>query len=266
MRLQWAQRCISAGNPEEASKQFKFVDEHPELLNDEGFRIDYAFQRAALAARQGDSKNAVEIYSALIKDEAKNLNVSQFNTIQQLLQFQRQAAEQWEDELKYREEDAKKTNPHLVLETEAGKIVIELFEDDAPNTVASLVNLAQKKFYDGLTFHRFVQDFMIQGGDPNGDGTGGPGYRLKSEISRRNHFRGTVAMARSNHPDSQGSQFYICVSNSPDVINLSGKYVVVGRVIDGMEIVDRLRVGAKMKTVRAENLREHEYKPETLKE
>ncbi|MCB9894274.1 MAG: peptidylprolyl isomerase [Planctomycetes bacterium] len=190
--------------------------------------------------------------------------MQQFNTIQQLLQFQRQAAEQWEDELKYREEDAKKTNPRIVLETDGGKVVIELFEDDAPNTVASIVSLAQKKFYDGLTFHRFVEDFMIQGGDPNGDGTGGPGYQLKAEISRRNHFRGTVAMARTNDPNSQGSQFYICVSNSANVINLSGQYVVVGRVIEGMDVVDKLRVGAKMKTVRAENLREHEYKPETL--
>ena len=266
MRLQWAERCIKAGNADEADKQLKYIAERPELLKDDRFRVDYTLQRAAFAARQGDSKTAVELYAGLIEKEAANLNNNQMNMIQQVLQFQRQAVEQWNDELKYREEDAKKTNPRLVVETDQGKVVIELFEDDAPNTVASLVSLAKKEFYDGLTFHRFVQDFMIQGGDPKGNGSGGPGYRLKSEISKRNHFRGSVAMARTNDPNSQGSQFYICVSNSPDVINLSGKYVVVGRVLEGMDHVDRLRAGSMIKTIRAEYLRDHEYVPETIKD
>ncbi|MCC7509811.1 MAG: peptidylprolyl isomerase [Planctomycetes bacterium] len=187
--------------------------------------------------------------------------------MQQLQQFQLQAKEQWVDELKYQAEDAKKKNPRLVVETDKGKIVFELFEDDAPNTVKSLVSLTKKKFYDGLNFHRVEPNFVAQGGCPKGDGTGSPGYRTKFEDNKRKHFRGTVAMARSMDPDSQGSQFYICVSNGPNVINLSdNKYLVVGRVIEGMDVADKLRVGDKIKSVRAENLRDHEYKPQTLPE
>ncbi|MCB9932620.1 MAG: peptidylprolyl isomerase [Planctomycetes bacterium] len=201
-----------------------------------------------------------------MKDERKFLNSNQFNTIQQNLQFQRQAAEQWEEELKFQAEDAKKTNPRWVVETSRGKIVIELFEDDSPNTVKSLVKLAKDKFYDGLTFHRVEPNFVAQGGDPNGDGSGGPGYRIKFEENRRGHFRGTVAMARAQSKDSAGSQFYICTANSPNVLSLTGNYVVVGRVIEGMEAADMLRVGDKIISIRAENLRNHEYQPEVTPE
>jgi cyclophilin family peptidyl-prolyl cis-trans isomerase len=186
--------------------------------------------------------------------------------IQQSLQFQRQAEQQWEDELKYREEDGKKQNPRLVIETDKGKIVVELFEDDAPNTTNALVELAQKKFWDGLNFHRVEPNFVAQGGCPKGNGSGTPGYALKREISRRNHFRGTFAMARSMDPDSAGCQFYICLSNANNVLNLSGKYAVVGRVIEGMDVADKLRVGDKIKTITAENLRGHEYVAEKIKE
>ncbi|MCA8917623.1 MAG: peptidylprolyl isomerase [Planctomycetes bacterium] len=230
------------------------------------FRVDYTFQLAALEVRKGDSAAAVKVFEALLKDERKNLDTRQFNQIQQSLQFQRQAVEQWEDELKFQAEDAEKTNPRLVIETDKGKIVVELFEDDAPNTTAALVKLAKDEFYDGLNFHRVEPNFVAQGGCPNGDGTGSPGWRLKSEISRRNHFRGSFAMARSQRMDSQGCQFYICVSNNESVLSLSGKYVVAGRVIEGMEVADQLRVGDKIKSVRAENLRDHEYKPVTLPE
>jgi peptidyl-prolyl cis-trans isomerase B (cyclophilin B) len=182
-------------------------------------------------------------------------------------QFQLQAAEQWQDELKYREADAAKVNPRWIIETDKGRIVVELFQDDAPNTVASLVSLAQKKFYDGLNFHRVEKDFVVQGGCPNGNGSGGPGYRTKFEKNKRKHFRGTFAMARSQDLNSQGSQFYICVSNSPPVINLSdNNYLVVGRVLEGMEVADKIRRGDKIKSITAENLREGEYKPETIPE
>jgi peptidyl-prolyl cis-trans isomerase B (cyclophilin B) len=266
MRLKWSEALIPWGHIDEVKKQFAYLDARPELQKENGFRIDYQFQQAELAIRQGDSKRAVEIYQALIKADRSHLNKQQFDMIQQTLQFQRQAAEQWEEELTYQAEDAKKANPRLVIETDKGKIVVELFEDDAPNTTASMVSLAQKKFYDGLNFHRVEPNFVAQGGCPKGNGTGSPGYLLKREISRRNHFRGTVAMARSEAPDSAGSQFYICVANSNNVLNLSGKYAVIGRVIEGMEVADMLRAGDKIKSVTAENLRDHEYKPQTLPE
>ena len=266
MRLQWAERCITWGQVSEAEKQLNYIKQQEELLKDMNFRVDYTFQLAALEVRKGDSAAAVKVFEALLKDERKNLDTRQFNQIQQSLQFQRQAVEQWEDELKFQAEDAEKTNPRLVIETDKGKIVVELFEDDAPNTTAALVKLAKDEFYDGLNFHRVEPNFVAQGGCPNGDGTGSPGWRLKSEISRRNHFRGSFAMARSQRMDSQGCQFYICVSNNESVLSLSGKYVVAGRVIEGMEVADQLRVGDKIKSVRAENLRDHEYKPVTLPE
>ncbi|MBZ0136499.1 MAG: peptidylprolyl isomerase [Planctomycetes bacterium] len=158
-------------------------------------------------------------------------------------------------------------NPRLTIETAKGTIVVELFEDDAPNTTASLISLAQKKFWDGLNFHRIEPNFVAQGGCPNGDGGGGPGYRTKFEVNKRRHFRGTFAMARSQILDSQGSQFYICVSNAPSVVTLSdNNYLVVGRVIEGMEVADSLRAGDKIVSVRADNLRDHEYVPEVIPE
>ncbi|MBK9975676.1 MAG: peptidylprolyl isomerase [Planctomycetes bacterium] len=175
------------------------------------------------------------------------------------------AQQQWKDELKFREEDAKKTNPRLTVETTQGKFVIELFEDDAPNTTASMVALANAKFFDGLTFHRFVNHFVIQGGCPKGDGTGDPGYRLRSEVNKRNHFRGMVGMACTGpKTNTEGSQFYVCLSDNESVKSLSGKYVIVGRVIEGLEAVEKLRAGDKMTSVKASNLRDHEYVPKKL--
>jgi peptidyl-prolyl cis-trans isomerase B (cyclophilin B) len=266
MRLKWAEHCINWGQLDEVKKQFEYIDSKPDLVKEDNFRVDYNFQKAAVAVRQGDSARAIEVYEALLKNERNFLNRDQFNLVQQTLQFQRQAADQWEEELTFQAEDAKKTNPRLVIETSKGKIVVELFEDDAPNTTASLVSLAQKKFYDGLNFHRVEPNFVAQGGCPKGTGEGTPGYRLKDEVSRRNHFRGTFAMARTMAPHTQGCQFYICVSNSNSVLNLSGNYTTVGRVIEGMDVADRLRVGDKITSIRAENLREHEYVPQTIKE
>ncbi len=214
---------------------------------------------------QGDFKGAIAVYNKLLETEKAKLTADQTGAIKQLLDFQTKGLAQWEDEQKYRAEDTQKKNPVLTLETTEGTIVVELFEDDAPNTVASIVNLTQKKFYDGLTFHRFVANFVIQGGDPSGDGTGGAGYALKSEVSRRNHFMGSFAMACSRpRANTEGSQFYICTSNGPNVLNLSGNYVVAGRVVKGLDVAQRLRAGDVMTKVTVDNLRDHEYKPQTL--
>ncbi|MCF6227214.1 MAG: peptidylprolyl isomerase [Planctomycetes bacterium] len=150
--------------------------------------------------------------------------------------------------------------------TSKGTIEIELFEDDAPNTVSSLVKLTKEKFYDGLNFHRVLASFMAQGGCPKGNGTGSPGYKTKFEDNKRSHFRGTVAMAREGRSkDTQGSQFYICVANSQGVLNLTGQYVTVGRVVKGMEVVDQLRIGDKIISATITNLRDHEYVPVVIK-
>ena len=125
-------------------------------------------------------------------------------------------------------------------------IKIEFFPNDAPKTVENFVTLAKKGFYNGLTFHRVVPDFVVQGGCPKGDGTGGPGYQIKAEFNKQKHVRGTLAMARSQDPDSAGSQFYICYGNTP---HLDGQYTVFGKVVSGMEHVDRIKQGDKMTSV-----------------
>ena len=141
-------------------------------------------------------------------------------------------------------------HPTAVITMEkGGEIRIELFPEDAPKTVESFIALSKKGFYDGLTFHRVEPGFVAQGGDPKGDGTGGPGYTLKAEFNQRKHVRGTVAMARSASPDSAGSQFYICFAPAS---HLDGKYTVFGQVVKGMEVVDQIKRGDRMKSVRIE--------------
>jgi peptidylprolyl isomerase/peptidyl-prolyl cis-trans isomerase B (cyclophilin B) len=137
----------------------------------------------------------------------------------------------------------------VIVMEKGGEIRIELYPEDAPKHVESFVTLSKKGFYNGLTFHRVEPGFVAQGGDPKGNGTGGPGYTLKAEFNQRKHVRGTLAMARSQDPDSAGSQFYICFAPAPF---LDGKYTVFGQVVQGMEVVDKIRVGDKMKTVRIE--------------
>ena len=127
-----------------------------------------------------------------------------------------------------------------------GEIRIEFFPEDAPKTDENFVTLAKKGFYNGLNFHRVVPDFVVQGGCPKGNGTGGPGYTIKAEFNKQKHLRGTVAMARSQHPDSAGSQFYICYGTTP---HLDGQYTVFGNVVSGMELVDRIKQGDKMTSV-----------------
>ncbi len=135
----------------------------------------------------------------------------------------------------------------VVIElAKGGEIRLEFYPADAPKTVENFVTLAKKGFYDGLTFHRVVPDFVVQGGCPKGNGTGGPGYQIKAEFNTQKHLRGSVAMARSQAPDSAGSQFYICYGATP---HLDGNYTVFGRVVAGMELVDRIAQGDPMKSV-----------------
>ncbi|MBI2205575.1 MAG: peptidylprolyl isomerase [Candidatus Rokubacteria bacterium] len=129
---------------------------------------------------------------------------------------------------------------------QGGEIRIEFFPEDAPETVENFVTLATKGFYDNLTFHRVVPGFVVQGGDPKGNGSGGPGHTIKAEFNKNKHVRGSVAMARSAHPDSAGSQFYITYGPQP---HLDGSYTVFGKVVSGMELVDKIQQGDRMKSV-----------------
>lgn len=135
------------------------------------------------------------------------------------------------------------------ISTDKGDIVFTFFPDDAPNHSAAFIKLTDAGFYNGLTFHRVEPGFVVQGGDPEGNGTGGPGYRLKAEFNRKPHLRGTVAMARSSDPNSAGSQFYICLD---DARFLDNQYTVFGQMSDGYEALDQIRRGDKMNKVSVE--------------
>ena len=128
----------------------------------------------------------------------------------------------------------------LYLDVPKGRVVIELRPDLAPNTVARIKELTRRGFYDGLVFHRVIDGFMAQTGDPRGDGTGGSGKRLKAEFNKAKHGRGTCSMARAQSPDSADSQFFICFEPAPF---LDGKYTVWGQVVSGMEHVDAIKKG-----------------------
>ena len=135
-------------------------------------------------------------------------------------------------------------NPVVTIEMENGDIMkAELYPEAAPNTVNNFISLIRKGYYDGLIFHRVINGFMIQGGCPQGQGTGGPGYNIKGEFSQNDfenglkHTAGVLSMARAMHPDSAGSQFFIMHKNSP---HLDGSYAAFGKIIEGMDVVDRI--------------------------
>ena len=125
----------------------------------------------------------------------------------------------------------------MTMTTNKGDIVFELHDEDAPKTVGNFRSLAEKGFYDGLTFHRIIRDFMIQGGCPQGTGTGGPGYTFEDEINPHKVVRGALAMANAG-PDTNGSQFFIVTTDAAPL--LDGKHTVFGKVTSGMDVVDQL--------------------------
>ena len=170
-------------------------------------------------------------------------------------------------------------NPIVTFTMENGDTMkAELYPEVAPNTVNNFISLVKKGFYDGLIFHRIISGFMIQGGDPDGTGMGGPGYSIKGEFSYNGvdnnlkHSRGVLSMARAQHPDSAGSQFFIMHANAP---HLDGQYAAFGKLIEGEDVLDsiasvdtdwndRPRKPQVMKTVTVETFGVDDDEPETL--
>ena len=196
------------------------------------------------------------------------LDSQQGRYVDELLASAKALQAAWPVEAEARKRDeAKGDLPRAEILTERGRIVVELLEDDAPNTVANFVKLAESKFFDGLRFHRVIGDFMVQGGDPRSVdpndpriGAGGPGYRMKSQTGSRHHWRGTLSMANSG-PDTDGSQFFITVKPCP---HLDGKHSVFGRVLEGQEVADAVKPWDLIKSIRVLRKRSHPYVPETL--
>ncbi len=129
--------------------------------------------------------------------------------------------------------------PTATIETEQGTITVELWNDVAPQHAENFLKLARKGYYDGLTFHRIIPGFVIQGGCPRGDGTGGPGWTVKAEFNDRKHEPGVLSAARSAHPDSAGSQFFVCLTRE-SCKHLDNQYTAFGKVTSGMDAVKKI--------------------------
>lgn len=244
------------------------------LLIDAKVEQPVLFALAGSAAYQMDDYDNAEKWLTIAK-EAKKLDsqaTAQLNDIPK-------RREAWNKEQEIRKKEAEADDlPRVKLETTKGTIVLELFENEAPQTVGNFVSLVEKKFYDGVKFHRVIPGFMAQGGDPQGTGGGGPGYTIYDECSRedhRRHFRGSLSMAKTAEPNSGGSQFFIAYQATT---HLDGKHTVFGRVIEGMDVATKLQApappppGAPVaapkpaeadKIIKAEVLRkrEHDYLP-----
>lgn len=137
-------------------------------------------------------------------------------------------------------------HPLVKMTTDKGVVYLELFPEVAPIHVDNFLKLIKTGFYNGLLFHRVVPGQIIQGGCPEGSGRGGPGYTIPAEFNFRKHKRGTLSMARASHPDSAGSQFYICLKR---MIQLDGKYTVFGQVVKGRDVPAKIKKGDRMRTV-----------------
>lgn len=135
---------------------------------------------------------------------------------------------------------------HAIISTEKGDLKVEFYQNDAPNTVANFVKLSKNGFYDGLTFHRVIPDFVVQGGCPNGTGAGGPGYSIDCELDGDNQFhdRGVLSMAHAGR-NTGGSQFFICHSRT-NTAHLDRNHTCFGKVVDGVDVIDDIRGGDKM--------------------
>ncbi len=136
------------------------------------------------------------------------------------------------------------------MRTNKGTMTIEFFDKDAPQTVANFVKLATSGYYDGVLFHRVIPNFMIQGGDPTGSGSGGPGYTIPDELTGDNqyHDRGVLSMANTGRPNSGGSQFFIC-HNRQGTAHLDRKHTVFGKVIEGLDVIDEIKQGDKIESI-----------------
>jgi peptidyl-prolyl cis-trans isomerase B (cyclophilin B) len=134
---------------------------------------------------------------------------------------------------------AKTTYPRAVISTDMGDMTVELWNDVAPKHVENFLKLGRSGFYDNLSFHRIIPNFVVQGGCPRGDGTGGPGWNVDAEFNDREHVPGTLSMARSSDPDSAGSQFFICLTRE-HCRHLDKQYTAFGQVVEGMDVVKKL--------------------------
>jgi len=225
----------------------------------------------AVAASTASGVNAFDQVEPLLIASAAGNPLD--DTAKQLIAEAKEYLPLWQREQQLRAAEAKADDlPRVKFTTSKGDIVLELFENEAPNTVANMINLVEKKYYDGTSFHRVLPNFMAQGGDPTGTGSGGPGYMIKCETGTdkdRMHFRGTLSMAHAGK-DTGGSQFFLTFKPTP---HLNGVHTVFGRVVEGMDVLAKLqRIDPEQGGVQPDKIvkatvvrkRDHAYEPQKL--
>jgi cyclophilin family peptidyl-prolyl cis-trans isomerase len=246
---------------------------------EDGFKrdeVEKVFQLGqVLIANDADQKNLLGMtgYAAYCVSEfdkakeylEKSLKKGQGSNLEQDVSANlEKVRKNWEEEVEARKKQADevvtkdKLLPLVQLQTSEGEIVLELFEDEAPETVANFISLVESGFYKDLKFHRVLPHFMVQGGCPKGDGTGSPGYNIYCEVDKpgaRKHFRGSLSMAKTAARDTGGSQFFMCMRPTPQ---LDGVHTVFGRVIRGLEVL------AKIERTESDDPEDKEYKPGEL--
>ena len=249
-----------AFNPDRALELFNLVTSKP--LDIAG-KQSYGFRANYLTENYREAKKFLEAAKA----ENENVAVSSFDDLER-------AQKDMKRELEFRQADGEL--PRVAIQTDKGKIVLELFENHAPNTVANFISLAEKDFYDDLKFHRVMEGFMAQGGCPEGNGTGGPGYKIECECyspDARRHFVGSLSMAHAGK-NSGGSQFFITFERPENPDALDGVHTVFGKVVEGLDVLNSLTrtytknnqpiQGTEADTIKSMEVlrkREHEYKP-----
>ncbi len=277
-------RAAPNGNPEVANllaalaaDQVRNRDSYEEAARLGGLLAEHDYPKKSLYNLAGIAAFATADYDAAEKylkkaEEAGTIDETGRKYLGEIPQYR----EFWiaEQELRAKEQ-ATNDLPQVRLKTTKGDIVLELFENEAPNTVANFISLVEKKFYDNLSFHRVLGGFMAQGGCPKGDGSGGPGYKIACECAgenHRNHFRGSLSMAHAGK-DTGGSQFFITFLPTG---HLNGKHTVFGRVIEGLDVLSKLQrrdpdsasshEPDRITEATVVRKREHEYAPQTMPE
>jgi len=285
-RVQAAGEAAYAADPKDREVADFLADTAAGTAQDDNY--DEALRLTELLIQGGYSNP--EIYAVAAMSAYRTMN---FDAAEEFLakaegqifaQERAQAAEEieqvradWEKELEIRAAEAEADDlPRVKFETNKGDIVIELFENEAPNTTANIISLVEKGFYDGVVFHRVLPGFMAQGGDPTGTGGGGPGYNIRCECHTpeyRRHFRGSLSMAKSAARDTGGSQFFMTFHPTT---HLNGAHTVFGRIIEGMDVLSKLQrrdperenqpEPDKIVKATVVRKRDHEYTLETIPE
>ncbi len=259
LRVLWADLLVNEARYTEA---IRVLDDEP--IDLQKFPIAALIRADALLA-EGHYADATATLQAIPGGFGfENENLRRF---QKVRRESRDLAEHWVEEEARRAAEASADDlPRVEIETSKGTIVVELFENEAPNTVASFISLVEKGFYDGTRFHRVIPNFMAQGGDPNSregaegsPGTGGPGYTIEDEFPEnfRRHFVGTLSMANSG-PNTGGSQFFLTHRPTP---HLDERHTVFGRILTGLEVARNLRANDELISVKVLRKRDHAYEP-----